>query len=93
MIRQARNSKCHCGSGKKAKKCCLLASSVTDQRFRNRFQSDLGHDESRMIAGIGGLPIYTAPEDRSIVPRWISWAMLAAIAASFAGALFTVIWR
>lgn len=93
MIRQARNSKCHCGSGKKAKKCCLLASRETDQRMRNLFQSDIGHDRLKMIAGIGGLPTYTEPDEPSIVPRWASWAMLAAIALSFAGALFTLIWR
>lgn len=86
MIKQARNSQCHCGSGKKAKKCCLLDMRKFHQHLVNRFHSDLAHDEARMIAGIGGLPKYTTPEEPEISPsNWMCWLLLIFITLTFLG--------
>ena len=47
-MKNGRNDKCYCGSGKKYKKCCLLKNSIAmdDKTFLDTLQSDYNHLKS-----------------------------------------------
>lgn len=88
MIRQPRNSKCYCGSGKKAKKCCLLNARQGDYARQAFRQSDVAHFEAGVTAGVGGAITFQMPQEPAMAPpRWLAWLMLLGLAASVAGAV------
>lgn len=97
MIKQYRNAECSCGSGKKAKKCCMLERKKTVELikdFRKLSQSQASVAFCEIRAAIGGSLKYQEAEESAIgPPRWATWVLLAVMIGSFTSALFIAIWR
>lgn len=94
MIRQPRNAPCKCGSGKKFKKCCMIDGKEFDLQRAKRYRSDLNCIESKIIAGMGGFPIWQEPNEPEIAPpRWMTWMMLIALVISLVLIFCVLIWR
>ena len=94
MIRQPRNSKCYCGSGKKAKKCCLLTGRQGDDERQAFRKSDIARFEAGVTAGVGGAITFENPDEPSMAPpRWLAWLVLLALVFSVIGAAFALFTR
>lgn len=93
-IRQNRNAPCRCGSGIKAKKCCLLASRANDYARRDYAKSDIAKATNEIVAAVGGIVSFVQPDEPAIgPPRWAAWSLLGAMALGFFGVIFVLIFQ
>lgn len=91
-IRQKRNDPCHCKSGKKAKKCCLLASQRNDLERKEYFDSPVAEATNEIAAAIGGsFGFEPADEPAMGPPRWLTWGLLAFAAVQVAAIICLIL--